>query len=118
MCGKDSHGLNEEQPEKGLLSRLAIGALWLYQRTLSPAFYAIGVRCRHEPTCSHYAMEAYRRHGSWRGSWLTFSRLYRCHPFGSHGFDPVPEKLERHGLQPWKYGDWAWTERDGPRPSP
>ncbi len=101
-----------EQPNKsGLLSRLALGALWLYQRSLSVLFYAMGVRCRYEPSCSHYGMDAYRHHRFWRGSWLTLARLLRCHPFGGHGFDPVPKKLDNHFWQPWKYGDWSWRER-------
>ena len=95
----------------GPVSRAAIGLLKVYQVTLSPAFAAIGVQCRHAPTCSHYACDAYRRHGAWRGSWLTLARLARCHPFGSHGFDPVPERLGDHKRAPWRYGDWAWRGR-------
>lgn len=95
----------------GFGAKLSIGALWIYQRTLSPAFYLVGVRCRHQPTCSHYGIDAYRLHGFWRGSWLTLARLCRCHPFGSHGFDPVPCTLSAHPLAPWKYGDWSWRAR-------
>lgn len=96
---------------KGPVSTMALGVLWLYKRTLSPVFYFLGARCRHEPSCSDYAAGAIRRHGAWRGGWLTLSRLTRCHPFGSHGFDPVPERLEKNGWRIWRNGDWAWTER-------
>lgn len=48
-------------------------------------------RCRYIPTCSHYAEEALVRHGLRRGLLLALKRLGRCHPFGSFGFDPVPE---------------------------
>ncbi|MBD0428054.1 membrane protein insertion efficiency factor YidD [Aquisalinus flavus] len=106
---------NSNGPESrpGIVSRLAIGMLKVYQLTLSPAFAAIGVQCRHAPTCSHYACEAYRRHGAWRGSWLTLARLARCHPLGSHGFDPVPDHLDDHPRAPWRYGVWSWHRRNG-----
>ena len=48
-------------------------------------------RCRYFPTCSQYAREAITSHGAVTGSWLALRRIGRCHPFGGHGFDPVPE---------------------------
>jgi hypothetical protein len=92
-------------------ARLALGAIALYKRVLSPVFHVLGARCRHLPTCSDYASEAYRRHGFVRGSVLTIARLSRCHPFGSSGWDPAPDMLPDHGWRLWRYGDWAWTER-------
>ncbi len=90
------------------LTFLAIGLLRIYQWTLSPFFAAIGVRCRHLPTCSHYGCDAYARHGFWIGSWLTLSRLLRCHPLGTHGFDPVPEEMPPVGWRFWRHGRWSW----------
>ena len=61
-------------------------------------FYRIGIspllpsRCRHLPTCSEYALEALHIHGPIRGLWLSIKRIGRCHPWGSHGYDPVPDK--------------------------
>ncbi len=64
-----------------------IGLVRVYQFTLGPW---MGGRCRFHPSCSEYAIEAYRTRGVLRGTWLTLRRLARCHPLGGHGFDPVP----------------------------
>ncbi|MGE3309690.1 MAG: membrane protein insertion efficiency factor YidD [Limisphaerales bacterium] len=64
-----------------------------YRWVLSPLKVALAgpsARCRFEPSCSDYALEAIRRHGSWRGGWLSMRRLARCHPWGGCGHDPVP----------------------------
>jgi putative membrane protein insertion efficiency factor len=47
--------------------------------------------CRYWPSCSQYAVEAIERHGATKGGWLATRRLGRCHPWGGHGVDPVPE---------------------------
>ena len=59
----------------------------LYQLILSPF---LGGRCRYEPSCSHYAIDALRLHGPLRGSTLAAKRITRCHPWGGVGYDPVP----------------------------
>uniref|UniRef100_E6QPN6 Membrane protein insertion efficiency factor n=1 Tax=mine drainage metagenome TaxID=410659 RepID=E6QPN6_9ZZZZ len=46
--------------------------------------------CRFIPTCSNYACEALGRHGIFRGGWLTIKRLFRCNPWNSGGYDPIP----------------------------
>jgi putative membrane protein insertion efficiency factor len=46
--------------------------------------------CRYSPSCSAYAITALQRYGALRGGWLTAKRLCRCHPWGGHGYDPVP----------------------------
>lgn len=59
----------------------------VYQLCVSPM---LGQNCRFVPTCSQYAVEALRKHGPLRGSWLTLRRILRCHPWGGSGYDPVP----------------------------
>lgn len=71
-------------------NRAVAALLKIYKLTMSPAFMALGVRCRHEPTCSEYAAEAVRRHGFVRGGWMGLRRVARCRPGGTHGWDPVP----------------------------
>jgi putative membrane protein insertion efficiency factor len=56
--------------------------------------------CRFVPTCSSYALEAVETHGALRGSWLAVRRVGRCHPWGGHGVDLVPEPLPREGKTP------------------
>ena len=104
--------LREQSKPPGLAVRALLGLVWLYKRTVSHVFAFFGVRCRHLPGCSDYAATALRRHGAWRGGWLAVSRLARCHPFGSHGWDPPPETLPDHGWRFWRYGDWSWRRRE------
>lgn len=92
----------------------ALGLLKIYQTVLSPVFYFFGARCRHEPSCSEYAGTAFKRHRAGRAFWLTLSRLLRCHPLGSHGFDPVPGAAPRVGWRFWRLGDWSWRPRGEP----
>lgn len=68
-------------------------ALWilpirLYQLLISPLWPGV---CRYYPSCSVYATEAIQRFGIIHGTWLAIKRIARCHPWGGHGFDPVPE---------------------------
>jgi len=58
-----------------------------YQIVISPL---IGQRCRFYPSCSHYAHDAVKFHGVFKGSWLAVKRLGKCHPWHEGGYDPVP----------------------------
>jgi uncharacterized protein len=59
----------------------------IYQRIVSPW---LGPKCRFTPTCSHYAEEAFKKYGVFKGFWLTIKRIGKCHPWGGSGYDPVP----------------------------
>ena len=70
-----------------ILSMMLIGLIKLYQVTLSPF---IGRSCRYTPTCSNYGIEAFQKHGPFKGTWLTIKRVLSCNPWGGSGYDPVP----------------------------
>lgn len=68
------------------MKRFCISLIRFYQRFLSPFFPP---SCRFTPTCSQYALDAIHLHGVWRGIYLAFRRILRCHPFHRGGYDPV-----------------------------
>lgn len=72
-------------PRDQLSARFLLGAIHLYQATLSPRLGSLGVRCRFAPTCSRYAEGAIRRHGAWKGSWMAAWRVLRCGPWTPAG---------------------------------
>ena len=70
-----------------ILSFPFIGLIKLYQWIISPW---MGQKCRFTPTCSQYGIDALKKYGPLKGVWLTLKRIARCHPWGGHGYDPVP----------------------------
>jgi putative membrane protein insertion efficiency factor len=76
-----------------IAQHVLVAAIRVYQWTLSPLFGSLGAHCRYAPSCSCYGLDAIKRHGAIRGSWLAVKRIGRCHPFGGSGYDPVPEKF-------------------------
>ena len=72
------------------MKRALLALIRAYQRLISPA---LPRRCRYEPTCSAYAVEAIARFGAARGALLAAWRLLRCNPFSHGGFDPVPRRF-------------------------
>lgn len=91
---------------RGIPSGVLIGLIRMYQWTISPLLPNC---CRFEPSCSHYAIEALRVHGFWRGCSLSLWRLLRCQPFCKGGRDPVPPVRK----SPLPANDSNSGERDG-----
>jgi putative membrane protein insertion efficiency factor len=87
----------------GLARAIALAPLLAYSKLISPA---LPRRCRYEPTCSAYAIEAVRQFGVLRGAVLALWRLLRCNPFSDGGYDPVQaQRVFRH------HGDYG-SHRD------
>ena len=72
-----------------LLITVSVALIKGYQKWFSPLFSA---KCRFQPTCSQYCMEALQEHGFLRGCFLGLKRIFSCHPWGKSGHDPVPKK--------------------------
>jgi putative membrane protein insertion efficiency factor len=64
----------------------------LYQWIISPI---IKTNCRYLPTCSEYALLSLKEHGIIKGLYLSFKRIFSCHPYGGAGYDPVPKKIRK-----------------------
>ncbi len=74
---------------RAALVALVLAPIRLYQRFISPA---LPRRCKYEPTCSAYAVDAVRELGVIRGSILAAWRLLRCNPWSHGGWDPVSDR--------------------------
>lgn len=83
--------------------RLENPVKWLLKKTIR--IYQAGIssqtasRCRYDPTCSNYALEALEKHGVLKGCGLTIWRILRCNPFGGSGYDPVPPPSARRAAR-------------------
>ena len=75
---------------RSLAARAATAPIRAYSRLISPA---LPRRCKYEPTCSAYAVEAVGRFGVLRGFLLAAWRLMRCNPLSHGGFDPVRDEF-------------------------
>jgi putative membrane protein insertion efficiency factor len=112
--GKLPQAASERKPGTVLLLAL----IRFYQ--LSFAFL-LGRHCRHMPSCSNYAAEAISRHGARAGFLLGLFRVMRCHPWGTAGFDPVPESIPQSPFAIaalWRLGKSKWPENDPPAIAP
>lgn len=120
-----SHDRSNTSPVR--VARAAVIApIFIYQRVISPA---IPRRCKYEPTCSRYAIDAVRRYGILRGLALAGWRLLRCNPWSHGGYDPVEsqrvfdvgpttqDRVDMAGSLPQSHSVRA-TDPRGPRDSP
>ncbi len=76
-----------------MLKKLFTLPIRFYQLAISPLLGRN--KCRYQPTCSHYAIEAIEEWGILKGTWLAVKRIGSCHPWGGFGYDPVPKKKEQ-----------------------
>jgi len=70
-----------------MFKKIAITFVKFYQYSIRPL---LPNACRYTPSCSEYSIEAINKYGALKGSWLGLKRIMRCHPWGGHGYDPVP----------------------------
>ena len=73
-----------------LFSYFLIGPIFFYRWFLSPI---LPINCRYQPTCSAYAIDAIKSRGPLQGTALAVKRIASCHPWGGHGYDPVPNAV-------------------------
>ena len=76
------------------MKHVMIFLIGLYRKFISPIKPPC---CRFRPSCSAYAIEAFRKRGFFAGFILTTYRILRCNPFSRGGYDPVPER----GVKPY-----------------
>jgi putative membrane protein insertion efficiency factor len=79
-----------------------------YQLAISPL---LGPRCRFQPTCSHYFVQAVEEWGVFKGGWLGLKRILKCHPWGPWGYDPVPRRQGKNVKKGEEHNDTSVTKR-------
>ena len=78
-----------------MMKNILIGIKKIYQK-IPGSFHGY---CKHVPSCSNYAIEAINTYGVFKGSYLSIKRILRCNPFGTFGYDPVPNKENKNEKQ-------------------
>ena len=74
-----------------IITYILVSSIKSYQILISPI---LGQNCRYLPTCSEYSIQSIKQHGAITGIILSLKRILKCHPWGKHGYDPVPKNLE------------------------
>ena len=72
---------------KKIINIVLIGLVKFYQYSISPL---LPPTCRYTPTCSAYSIKALKKHGPFKGLFLSIKIIVSCNPWGGHGYDPVP----------------------------
>lgn len=85
MC-KNNSSINPKSLKQWLIFPFVF-LVRFYQVAISPLTPAT---CRYEPTCSTYTLQALKKHGLFKGGWLSLKRIASCNPWGKTGYDPVP----------------------------
>lgn len=70
-----------------ILEKILLFFIYFYKRAISPYRPR---SCRYEPSCSSYSIEAIKKHGPFKGLYLSIKRILSCNPWGGSGYDPVP----------------------------
>lgn len=89
------------------MKHVMIWLVGLYRKFISPLKPPC---CRFTPTCSAYAIEAFKKRGFFMGLILSTGRVLRCNPFSKGGYDPVPEKGFRNPKNKGIPGDIITTD--------
>ncbi|TAE78320.1 MAG: membrane protein insertion efficiency factor YidD [Verrucomicrobia bacterium] len=76
------------------LIRLSIRGYQIFLNPVLKVIFGPASGCRFQPTCSNYFLQSVEAHGALRGSWLGVRRIFRCHPWGGCGYDPVPPQRD------------------------
>ena len=72
-----------------MIKQIFIALIRLYQLLLSPL---IGSNCRFQPTCSQYAIDAFKEFSTFKAILISINRIRKCHPWGAYGYDPIKKK--------------------------
>ena len=70
------------------MTKISIFLIKFYQNYISK-YLLPGNKCRFYPTCSEYSLQAYKKYGFMKGTYLTIRRILKCHPFHEGGYDPL-----------------------------
>jgi len=73
--------------KQNLITKIACGLILGYKKIISPI---LPPACRFTPTCSEYTLQALKKYGFLKGTWLGIKRILKCHPWHPGGYDPLP----------------------------